>query len=205
MWKAIIPIGGQGSRWNNHTGVPKYKAEVDGEPILDRTIRLLRQYDVEATLIKDGETTYGDIDKIYSSRKKWSKDDKTVILFGDTFFTDEAMEKIMTNQSTKWTVYGRVMGSPFTGKEYGELYGVSFYPESIGHMVECIERVAKLHDRGAIDSANLWALYRAMHNFPDDLMNSHFAGTDFVEINDFTEDFDWPQDYDKFIERWENK
>lgn len=205
MWKVIIPIGGKGTRWNNYMGVPKYKVEVDGEPILDRTIRQIREYNVEPTLIKDGESVYGDIDKIYSSREKWSKDDKTVILFGDTFFTDEAMEKIMTNQLTQWAVYGRVMGSPFTGKEYGELYGLSFYPESAPKMVKCIQRVAKLYDRGAINASNLWALYRAMHGFPDDLMNDHYAGTDFVEINDFTEDFDWPHDYDRFIERWNNR
>lgn len=202
MWRVIIPIGGKGTRWNNHTGVPKYKAVVDGEPILERTVRLIKSYGVDPIILTSSIEEYGDIDKIYSSRSKWSRDDKTVILFGDTFFTEEAMDKIMTNQDTRWTVYGRIMGSAYTGKEYGELYGVSFYPESINQMKKCIERVAKLHERGTISSANLWALYRAMHNFPDDLMDSHFAGTDFVEINDFTEDFDWPQDYDKFIERW---
>jgi FkbM family methyltransferase len=198
----VIPVGGKGTRWGNYLGVPKYLAPVDEQPILERTIEQVEAHGVKVDVIKDGKTTYGEIDKIYSSFDKWNKYGRTIILFGDTFFTNEALDKIMTHSLPEFTVFGRIGPSQFTGKQYGELYAVSFYPEHIPRILKAIERIVELEKRGAIDIANIWALYRAYHKFPDDMMNRHFAGDGFVEINDFTEDFDWPQDYDNFIERY---
>lgn len=201
----IIPLGGKAKRWGNYLDVPKYLAPVDDEPILERTITQLKSHGEVPVIIKKSKTVYGEVDKIYSSFDRWNKYGRTIILFGDTFFTDEGLEKVMGYPDAEFTVFGRIGASSFTGKQYGELYAVSFYPEHIPIIVKAIERIIDLEKRNAIDIANLWALYRAYHKFPDDMMNRHFAGDGFVEINDFTEDFDWPEDYDRFIERWENR
>lgn len=40
--KYIIMADGEGKRWGNYKGVPKHLITVEGETILERTIRLLR-------------------------------------------------------------------------------------------------------------------------------------------------------------------
>jgi hypothetical protein len=200
----IVAAGGKGTRWNDYMGVPKFEAQVDGVRIIDRIQLQIKSHEETAIIIKDGPRKYGDLDKIYSSHKNWNRDGRTIILFGDTYYTNEAMEKIMAYPEPDWTVFGRVGPSEITGKGYGELFAFSFYPEHIEKIMRGMNRVKKLEERGVVHSANLWALYRAMQNFPDDLMDRHFAGDNFIEINDFTEDFDWPQDYDQFIERYKS-
>lgn len=201
----IIAAGGKGSRWNNYLGVKKHDVKVEGVPILQRTIDQVNVHGDDPIVIKKGSQKYGDLDKIYSSKAHWNENGRTIILFGDVFFTYEALDKIMGHDEPGWTVFGRIGPSQVTGKPYGELFAVSFFTEHISKMERAIERVYKLKEREAIESANLWALYRAMHNFPDDLMNDHYAGKGLVTIDDWTEDFDWPRDYDTFIDRFEPK
>lgn len=201
----IIPVGGKGTRWDNHLGVPKYLAPVDDVPILDRTTEQLKTHNDTPIIMKKGKVVYGEIDKIYSTKEYWADEGKTIILFGDTFFTDEAIDLILNYPMPEFTIFGRIGPSNFSGKGYGELFGASFYPEHVPMILKAIERIVELEKRGAIPIANLWALYRAYHKFPDDMMSKHFAGEGFVEIHDFTEDFDWPQDYDRFIEKYKGE
>lgn len=95
--KAIIIAAGQATRWNNHLGVPKHFAPVDGEPILHRTVRLLCERGVRDINIiaKPGDNRYlipdtvthtpktrldfGDADKFLSSRDLWDTDGRTTI------------------------------------------------------------------------------------------------------------------------------
>ena len=39
----VIMADGQGTRWNNYMGIPKHLIEIDGEPIIARTVRLLNE------------------------------------------------------------------------------------------------------------------------------------------------------------------
>jgi len=41
--KVLILCAGDGSRWGNYLGVPKQLVTINGETLLDRTIRLLRE------------------------------------------------------------------------------------------------------------------------------------------------------------------
>ena len=62
----IILSDGKGSRWNNYMGITKQEAIIDGERIIDRTCRLLRdnnQKDVkvfESLYIKTKNNTNSD-------------------------------------------------------------------------------------------------------------------------------------------------
>lgn len=196
----IIAAGGKGKRWNNYLGVQKHQVKIDGIPLIDRTIKQFEDEGDRAVVIHDGDTKYGDLDKLYSSNKLWNRKGRTIVLFGDTYFTDAAVRKISDYPHPGFVVFGRIEPSTLTGKQYGELFAVSFYSNDIETIERAIERVSKLEERGVVHSANLWALYRAMHRFPDDLMDIHYAGNGVEVIHDWTEDLDWPQDYDRFIE-----
>ena len=39
-----ILANGEGKRWGNYKGVPKHLIEIDGETLIDRTVRLLAKY-----------------------------------------------------------------------------------------------------------------------------------------------------------------
>lgn len=202
MTKVIIAAGGKATRWGNYLGVPKHKIEIDGETISDRTIRLFKEHELDAILLTEGRSVFGDLDKIYSSYKYWNEEGRTIIVFGDVYFTEEAIQKIVDYPHTEFTVFGRIFESQLTGKGYGELFAVSFYENNINEIIRNIKRVRELYNRGCVRSANLWALYRSMQHFPDDLMDHHYCGDNFVNIDDWTEDFDYSFDFDRWLENY---
>lgn len=217
MRTVIISAGGEAKRWNNYLKVPKHLIKIHDQPILHRTVDQLRVHKpdqfyivakkklIEGVLHVEPENNpqFDEANKIYSSRKLWSETDRTIILFGDTYFTNEAMETIMGHKDAGFWVFGRPFESQITGKPYGEIYAFTFYPENIREIEFCLDRITKLEDRGVLNKANVWALYRAMLKLPDDLMDLHIVSEkNFVNINDFTEDFDYPVDYERFVERF---
>ncbi|NLG07519.1 NTP transferase domain-containing protein [Candidatus Peribacteria bacterium] len=44
--RVIIIAAGDGTRWKNYLGVPKHLVPIDNEPILHRTVRLLKKLDI---------------------------------------------------------------------------------------------------------------------------------------------------------------
>ena len=41
----IIMADGKGTRWNNYQNIPKHLIQIDGETLLARTTRLLKEYE----------------------------------------------------------------------------------------------------------------------------------------------------------------
>lgn len=211
---AIIICAGEATRWNNHMGVSKHFAEVDGEPILQRTVRLANKYTDRVFVVAktpdyklDGaklfvpklDPTNEDADKYLSSRDLWNLGGRTVVLLGDVFFTESAMRKIFSFKKREWQVFGRYDASQLTGTPWGELFAQSFYPEHIPEHLSNLNYIANLRREGAIDRCSGWEHYRAMAGIE---LTEHKITKRFYEINDWTDDFDFPEDYDRFIERW---
>jgi len=221
--RVIIVAAGEGSRWGNYKGVPKHLVEVDNETLLHRTVRLLKKYSIiddifivgpndnrykinETNLFVPKKTPENfDADKFLSSEELWSKKTRTVIIFGDVFFTDEAIDTIINDNSSLWMSYGRYSGSNITGSKYGEMFGHSFFPNDIEKHKRSLLHVIELVKKRLAKKGNGWEHYRVMQDVPDDKVNIHKIYKNFIEINDWTEDFDYPQDYDMWIERWKSK
>ena len=49
--KYIIMADVDGKRWNNYIGIPKHLIEINGEPILARTVRLLKENGIDDIVI----------------------------------------------------------------------------------------------------------------------------------------------------------
>ncbi len=47
----VIMADGKGSRWNNFLGHDKQEIRIDGETLLERTVRLVHENDPDAALI----------------------------------------------------------------------------------------------------------------------------------------------------------
>ena len=132
---------------------------------------------------------------------RWNLAGRTIVVLGDVYFTDCAMRTICMDTARGVRFYGRAGASALTGTAWGELFAISFYPEDHASIVAT---VTAIRDSGWADSIRGWQLYRQLNRLP---LHTHtFAANDrFVEINDFTDDFDFPADYDTWTANWQRQ
>lgn len=205
MIKVIVAAGGEGRRWNNFLNIPKHLITIDGETLLNRICRQFGKYTTEIVILSaderyriDGATLKApmlgdwlDFGKIYSSSHLWS-DDRTIIVFGDVYFTDDAVKTIMSNKD-QYKFFMRKGPSKYTGKGHKEIFAFSFS----GDMNEKIK--AHIHELVAKKQggAGAWRLYLHMNNVTHP--RDYFKSDGYIEINDWTDDFDYPED----LLKWE--
>lgn len=223
--RVLILAAGDATRWGNYLGVPKHLAPLIGEPILHRTVRLIRELAPDADVrivVKDkrdplydvpGSRRYkarlnpgnGDADKFLSSRHLWDPQDRTIVLYGDCFFTREALHTILTAEPVDgWWFVGRFGQSSFTGCVGGECFAFILDPPGHHRFEAALHRVADLWRDGVIARCGGWETYRALHGLPDDQI-LEYIGTDgsnrnpnlghCTVVDDWTEDLDAPSDW----------
>lgn len=207
---------GDDPRWVGETGYPKHFIEIDGERILDRTVRLLAprveivvsghpdpryKYPDAALWVPYRNTDLLDADNVLSTRPVWSRDDRTVILYGDCYYTEEAIETILAFAPREWQLFCRFEPSAITGKPWGEPWAWSLWPEHHEEHVAAHFRTIDLVRSGVLWRCGAWEHYRAMCGLPDERMGIEHHG-DYgraTVIDDWTEDFDFPVDLDRFL------
>lgn len=206
----LLLAAGDETRWGNYMGVHKHLVEVNGERLIDRTIRLIHnrvsaevytlakypEYEnPNATLVCPEDLDNGGA---VASMEFWSTSNRTTVLFGDIFFTEDAMDKICAiTETEKCQFIGRSTASRFHGCPYEEQFGFSLLPEHHEEVTDALNHVKQALQSGVIKGCTGWATYRHLHGLP---LRKHKIRGDFVEINDFTDDFDYPLDY----ERWKS-
>ena len=207
--RVLILCAGEGSRWNNYTGVPKYKLLIEGEVLIERTVRQFLEYTDDIVIVSNGdlyidgassypakkEKRYKDMDKFLSSHEQWS-DTRTIIVYGDTYYTDEAVKTIATNDRPL-CFYLREGSSEITGKRWGEIFGLSFDGSLNKFMLEVLTNI--LFKRVVKDDPPPagWTLLRYILNVKKN--KEIFAPKNsyaYIVIDDWTEDFDYPHDLD---------
>lgn len=215
---AIVIADGDGTRWGDYGGRPKHLAEVDGEPILHRTVRLLQRPDVQVWVVGPDDDRYRvpgsnlyvpvhdlgvfDADKFLNSRQLWHPDGRTLVVYGDVYFTDAAMTRILDHPSGDWTLFARPFASALTGTPYGECFAQSWGSHDTAEHHAALRRIVDLYQRGIVSRCGGWEHYRAMLHLPDQVMGQHLVGDRrLAVIDDWTDDIDHPYDYDRLIVR----
>ena len=209
---AVLLCGGKGRRWNNYLGIPKHLIEIGDETLLERTVRLIhlrsnaqivvvghdRIPELAGTVVIPPEP-YGDepveTDKLLSARSRWSKAGRTFILYGDVWFSEECMDAVFANEEDFWW-FGREGRSHFTGKRWGELFALAFESWRADHVREHIVKIRTLLAEGKISRGLGWEVYKSMVGIP---LRIHATGEHFTEINDWTDDFDAPGEYEMWL------
>jgi len=220
--RAIIICAGEATRWGNYLNTRKHLIEIEGEKLLHRTVRLLRERGVDDIFVVAKPDTgdlydvpgsqlyhpnlqpekYVDADKFLSSEELWSKDGRTLVFYGDCYFTEDAMNTIINFTSKDWTLFCRPNASKITGTPWGECFAQSFYPDDISRHRAALLRIARLYKEGVINRCGGWEHYRAMVGRSDDkIRKPHVMSTNYVEIDDWTDDFDYPKDYDSWLKK----
>lgn len=221
----VIPCAGEQTRWENYLGVDKYMAPgLDREPILHRSLRLLGtslpnaafaiigRPDAPAapTLVpglrdryafwfsRDAHPIAGPtVEKLTSSRSSWSVSGRTIIVWGDVWLSKWAAKRIAgLDGDMIW--FGRPGPSRYTGKPYRELWGCSFRRCMHDTLEEACREVGAAHARGEAPLL-AWAVYQHLEGHGYSGTHTHFPNL--VVLDDFTEDFDYPSDYDRWAFR----
>lgn len=209
MVKILILCAGSGSRWGDYLGIPKQLIRINKETLLDRTIRLLHENgktDIECVsnddrlqikycgLFKPSRTRWI-VETIISTAKLWEK--RTIILLGDVFYTKHAMQHI-ANFCSDIGVFGRPRPSRYTKCDHGEIFAINFTLDVTNQLLSSAQDTLNQAAKGAW--GNLWDLYHSFVGLP---LNSNLIESKvFHTIDDFTDDFDTPEDYDKSIHRY---
>jgi len=189
----IIMGAGSGSRWDNYLGIPKQLAPVDGEPILHRTFRLLDERGVKYALTVPKKGYFGsvpcteivgsqeaEIDKFLNGEKYT---DDGLFIYGDVYWTEAGIDALLEN-TEKPTFFGRSQPSTLLGRDASrEIFAVR-----LGEFNSARE-YRKLFTDGKIPDCGAWGFWRYLEK------------PRFVEINDFTQDFDRPETYRSFVAR----
>lgn len=186
---------GKGSRWNNFLGHDKHDIRIDGETLLERTVRLVHENDASAEIII---TSHNAALSIAGAQRYEPKNnvleidrftaeligDDMCFLYGDVLYSEEAVKTVVDS-------FGR---EPllFCGSEKsicavlikdGELFR-GLYLE-----------IRRLFLEGKISECKGWQVYHLYAGLP---LEGRETGPRYILVDSFTRDFNTPEDYLEF-------
>jgi hypothetical protein len=224
---AIILCGGGASRWEGEIGHPKHLLVIDDETLLYRTIRLIRYHDSDADIdvvigsedaalaskranfnsflqpslwFLPGPLKWaGDANKLGSAMVQWNSDGRTILLWGDVWFSEHAMAKIMLFGDRVLQFFGRAGPSMLTHCGWGEIFALSFWPEHHAELQRVIGVLSEKYKDGLRAPAG-WAAFRLLSDIPLSNIDSGVCSSSnlWTEIDDWTDDFDSRYEYDRW-------
>lgn len=218
----IIMAGGKMKRWKGFMGVPKYLIPIDNEPLVPRIVKQLIDREVPASNIyittdnKELKKIFPrlcvyatnenqmELDRFINGRDLWIDGMSVCYLYGDTFYSDQAMNTIIKDPGDPVTCFGRSVPFSMHGKKWGggEIFGFKFTDHQ--RFDQAISVVKSLFRRGAIKRCQGWEVYKAID---DGDFSDHSAvqktGDHWVEIHDMTNDFDDKKDFQRWIKIWD--
>lgn len=215
--RVIILADGQATRWTNKT--PKHMAVVEGEPILPRTVRQLSERNVTDLWLTSRLDMYDallpsvqryvpidnifKLDQFYACRGIWSGLDDVVFLYGDVRFSDAAIDTILNTVPNDFAYFQRTHASAVTGKRWKEGFGMRVRNT---HKFEAALKIM----RTELESLRAKAADHQVQGFLEGqgMGPFHGIGPHGVEIDDETDDFDYPMDvqiWTQNVTRWRNQ
>ena len=208
--KFYILANGEGTRWNNYKGVAKQLVEVDGETILHRMIRLLREEGIEKeNIVICGKLTDPEATTVLTKSKTKREvfeevanlaQGTFVILYGDCYYTKAIIHEIVNRPIKKYDEFFCNFPNPWTGCPW---------PEGYAHRCSDWEWWRDtMHEINTnpklINTPKDWYIHWWLLGVRDERINTppeQFFNPDHdIFWLDETDDFDFPEDYDRFLE-----
>ena len=185
---------GKGTRWGDYKGVPKHLIEINGETLLGRTTRLLKENNIYNYIITTNDIRYKQYGftrpQSYNDcevdRFEETDDEEICYLYGDVYYSEEAIKNIV-NTPAKDIL--------FFGSDW-EIFAIKIINKEL--FFEHKNKVKKLFLNGEINRCIGWEVYRSLHNIP---FEEHYITDRYFLIKDETDDIDYPDDYEKFIKK----
>ena len=194
MKRAVIMADGKGSRWRSHMDIPKHLAVVKGEEIIARTVRLLNREneDLEVIITSHdkryefpGSRRYEPLNNVYEI-DRFTEElivPDMCFLYGDTFYTEEAIKTIMTSETEDLLFFGNRKS----------IVAITVKDDRVFR--EHVDLVRNLYLKGAIEKCVGWQVYWSFtgQSFDGDVDLSRR----FVELTDGTTDINTPEEYEE--------
>jgi len=213
--RVIICCAGNRKRWGDHLGVPKQLAPINGIPLLHRTISQYKRYGCSNIYItafdKEFHALQGDGVNVVVPKNSilpdtgtgyssgfWSDIGRTIVSYGDVYFTEYAMGVVATAPPNGLLWFGRY--GPGKAQHCGELFCYSLPLDQQESFRKAIQYVVDAKARGETVRTTSWEVYRHLHGFD---LGDHRVGEDWFEIDDATDDWDTPEDYDRWKKLFE--
>ena len=184
---------------------PRQLSEINGEPIIKRTIRLLKENGIIDIIITSHDKRFDNlgVERYEPKYNDWNYKDKTgywlsafpiellnqpiTFLFGDVYYSENAIKTIV-NTKTKENLF-------FCTYENKDKRYIKHHDEPLAYKVvdyimfkEHIDRVKRLKDEGkCCREPIVWELYRSINNQD---INVHVMTNNYIAINDESCDID---------------
>lgn len=199
----IILCGGKYDNFHK----PKQLLKVNGEVIVERTIRLLRENGITdiAVTSNNGDFDYLDVPVLrhlnsyeYIKGEKYGwwldafypTDYPVCYLFGDVYFSDDAIKTIVETQTDDIEMFGSI--PPFSNnyyKDWIESFGLKVV--NTKHLSRAIEKTKELARQGKTWRKNpiIWELWTVIKDLPLQTTAGEYP-YNYTKINDYTTDVD---------------
>ena len=186
----IIMADGKGNRWNNFRDIPKHFIKIGDETLLERTVRLVREREKDATIYITshdpryevaGATRYEPLNNVLEIDRFTEEliDDNVCFLYGDTFYSEEAMDTIMSTEAEDLLFFGNERSIVAIKVKDGRLFKLH------------VDYVRQLFTYGEIESCKGWQVYQSFMGLP---YNKKQISDKYIYIQDQTRDFNTPGD-----------
>lgn len=200
--KYIVMAGGKYDKFKT----PKQLLKVNGEVIIERTIRLLKENGIEdiaistnnprfnylgvpilnhnnSYVVKDGKLYGYWVDAFYPT------DEPTCYIFGDVYFSEEAIKTIINTKTEDIELFGSM---PPLAKNYIKNHIEPFALKVINtnHLKESIQKTKELADKGKFwRFPIMWELWTVIKDVPLQTKPDEYI-YNYTAINDYTTDVD---------------
>lgn len=179
---------------------PRQTLEINNEPIIARTIRLLKEAGVDDIAITSDKEVFANFNVPlikYDSNGIWVNafyptQEPTCYLFGDVVYSPKAIETIVKTEIKDVMFFAS--RPPFNSnycKNHAEPF--AFKVQNTKHFFECVGKLKQLYREGKVRRAISWELWQVIKNTTLDQINYN----NYVPINDYTCDVDKPEDVKK--------
>lgn len=206
----IIMCGGRYDKWDQ----PKHLTEINGEPIVARTIRLLKGNGVEDIAISSNDDRFADfgvpllkhrnpyhLTKDSDANTPWldafyPMATPVCYIFGDVVFSPEAIKTIVETKTDGIEFFASAKPlPPIYPKHWAEPF--AFKVVDTERFFKAIEQTKKLDEEGQFKRQPVsWELWQVIKGTPLNVVDY----TNYTVINDYTCDIDSPEDI-KLFER----
>lgn len=202
--KYIIMCGGAYKQWQT----PRHLTEINGEPVVARTIRLLRENGIEDIAISSGNPVFEQFgvpvlkhENDFVVYAPWQMtgywcdafyptDEPVCYIFGDVVFSPEAIKTIVETETDDIEFFASAPPfAPGYPKKYAEPFALKVV--NTGHLKRAIELTKQCADQGRFKRRPImWELWQVIQG---STLN-HIDYSSYVVINDYTCDIDDPKD-----------
>lgn len=219
MTTYLILAQGSGRRWlrqdgTQPLGIPKHIVPVLKQPAIDRIAEQFKhhgrvvvigpdRYQIDGTELVTSSRPFPtgtSMDKLFATEPYWDTEGRTTILWGDCYYSPEAVAAITACDSPDPHWFRRPGPSGLTGHRWDESFAISFLPE---HHIEMIQHAKRVVTEVPASKIHMWNHYASWLGLdPLGKVIQVKSTPHQTHIDDWTDDFDSWEEYTRWLGRF---